>query len=208
MKSSKFHLIETPTRRGVFFKQTTVSMDTLKHHESFISKQCLKSDSCSNYIDKQTEFVETCRSVHPNPSAIYTIIQDKLFRIKYQSVENYFRYPRPNSSLRWDVSRAQAYRFMDCHPVLNILASCTAVPHRIRLCQALKKSVGSLDPTRMHSTWSTVVKECEGVEEAIAGFDWSSLTPSQPAVLASDEDSEATVGTGRRKRHGGGGKKR
>ena len=63
--------------------------------------------------------------------AIYTIIQEKLFRVRYQSVENYFRFVSTAPLLldlthylhrsRWEVSRAQAYRFMDCYPTLEVL---------------------------------------------------------------------------------------
>ncbi|KAJ3304124.1 hypothetical protein HDV03_003125 [Kappamyces sp. JEL0829] len=139
--------------------------------------------------------------------AIYTIIQEKLFRCKYQSVENYFRN-------RWDVSRAQAYRFMDCHPILEALSHLDLVPHRIRICQNLKKVAG-LSKQKIVQVWESCVEQCHGDEEAISSFEWSKLAKvynpsaasafsrsSQPASLVykpsndSDEDSDQTLADG------------
>lgn len=88
-----------------------MTLEELDLQEKKIYKNVLKTTdsvrySLTTYEQKQAEFKSTCEAIH-------TIIDRKLFRIHYVSVENYFR-------KRWEVSRAQAYRLMDCHPVLEV----------------------------------------------------------------------------------------
>ncbi|KAI8897300.1 hypothetical protein BC833DRAFT_594300 [Globomyces pollinis-pini] len=115
------------------------------------------------FEERQVHFVRTC-------AAIKNIIQLKLFRSKYISVENYFR-------KRWEVSRAQAYRLMDCHILLKSLKGFTIMPHRIRLCQFIKKLVGYENPAASEF-WGNLLKETGGDEMKISTFNFGTQIKS------------------------------
>ena len=50
----------------------------------------------------------------PTVLAIYAIVEDKLYKVRFHSLEQYFRSV-------WGVSRAQVYRFYNCARILHVV---------------------------------------------------------------------------------------
>ncbi len=80
--------------------------------------------------------------------------------------------------------------------MLEALSTLPITPHRIRLCQSLKKIAG-LNRSALISTWEAVLEQCGNDEDAISTFDWGKVgkqATHQPAALVnSDEDDEVTL---------------
>ena len=104
--------------------------DRLIEQEHRISASFLKHSPKEKSMNEEEEenvliFFETVAGVHE-------IVKSRLYRSEANSLESYF-------NIRWGISRAQVYRYMDCYFVLNQLEGFEELPARERLCRSLKK---------------------------------------------------------------------
>ncbi|KAI8894027.1 hypothetical protein BC833DRAFT_252280 [Globomyces pollinis-pini] len=118
--------------------------DSLKTQEALISPTVLKHSQLDNtpFHDKQKAFYNTC-------FAIRKIIKEKLYRVQSTNLEQYFL-------KKFNVSRAQVYRLMDCASVLECLYGLYPLPHKYRICKELKQKAGVGKECRQ--LWSDVLK--------------------------------------------------
>lgn len=131
------------------------TFDKLLHqYEKYIDVKVLHHDARANK-SSQKNFRETV-------FAIYDIIDQRLYKVKNLSVERYFR-------SRWDISRAQAYRFHTCATVIKVsswidwvmtiqeLVGFATLPARERLCRFLKRFAVTAEERRR--LWAALI-EC------------------------------------------------
>ena len=80
---------------------------------------------CEGRIDRDVLSHISSNDGHRNfdatVTAIYNIVEDKLYKLKFHSLEQYFRNV-------WSISRAQAYRFHTCARILSVLVSARNSP--------------------------------------------------------------------------------
>ncbi|TPX34733.1 hypothetical protein SmJEL517_g02718 [Synchytrium microbalum] len=82
-------------------------------------------------------------------TGLQKIVNEKLYRVVATSVQAYFKN-------RFDLTRAQAYRFIDCAVVLEILTGLKH-PTRERLCRCLKKTCPN--KADMRAVWISALAE-------------------------------------------------
>ncbi|KAJ3253978.1 hypothetical protein HK103_007582 [Boothiomyces macroporosus] len=144
----------------------------LKEQEELIHTSVLKHSNydCSSFSEKQLAFAKTC-------SAIREIIKNKLYRLQSTNLEQYFL-------KRFNVSRAQVYRLMDCAAVLDCLTDISPIPHKYRICKELKKKA-SLGP-EIRTCWEKVLAFGTS-EEQLDSFDFDQI----PKISAKRKRSES-----------------
>ncbi|KAI9032419.1 hypothetical protein DFJ74DRAFT_654356 [Hyaloraphidium curvatum] len=76
-------------------------------------------------------------------------------------VEHYFK--------TWGCSRAQAYRFVDCAPVIAALEDFPHFPSTERLCYAVRTAARA-DPSTMRRLWSRVLDRVAGPRDVTAAL--------------------------------------
>ncbi|KAG4092469.1 hypothetical protein H8356DRAFT_1294585 [Neocallimastix lanati (nom. inval.)] len=118
-------------------------MNDLDSLEKKIDLTVLKWYNREDYRAKQERFRQTVMAAH-------TIVSQKLYKTKSQTVESYFRDV-------WKISRASVYRFLDCALVLEQLKDFPdwSKPSHERLCRSLKKL--TKNPVHMRYLWKKVL---------------------------------------------------
>ncbi|TPX46439.1 hypothetical protein SeLEV6574_g03240 [Synchytrium endobioticum] len=109
------------------------------------------------------------------------IVSEKLYRVMAASVQSYFKN-------RFELTRAQAYRFIDCAVVLDHLTGLKH-PTRERLCRCLKKVCTSRQD--MRSVWLKALAERQNDPERVN----SSLIEVIAAELKHDREGKPGVKT-------------
>jgi hypothetical protein len=79
----------------------------LQQQEGALSRQVLHNIAAKQPLH---EFRETVM-------ALFTIVEDKLYKVRFHSLEQYFR-------TLWGISRAQVYRFYNCARILKVSLNC------------------------------------------------------------------------------------
>ncbi|XJO77322.1 hypothetical protein BDV3_001916 [Batrachochytrium dendrobatidis] len=128
---------------------------------------------------KQKQFVETV-------TAIRAIICRKLYRDEgYDSLQTYFL-------SKWDVSRAQVYRLMDCWPILTTICKAHVIPYKERLCRTLKQCTRS--PSELVLLWDNVIGSCDPafVSPKFIFDVWDRLQSTLHTFLDQDTESSDT----------------
>ncbi|KAJ2997497.1 hypothetical protein HDV02_005458 [Globomyces sp. JEL0801] len=151
--------------------------DSLKTQEALISPTVLKHSQLDNtpFHDKQKAFYNTC-------FAIRKIIKEKLYRVQSTNLEQYFL-------KKFNVSRAQVYRLMDCASVLECLYGLYPLPHKYRICKELKQKAGVGKECRQ--LWSDVLKHGT-FEDQIDQFNYDALPKlvEKPRKKSIGQDSD------------------
>ncbi|KAJ3271631.1 hypothetical protein HDV01_006501 [Terramyces sp. JEL0728] len=150
----------------------------LLEQEKLISPSVLKHSNydCSSFGEKQIAFAKTC-------CAIRTIIKHKLYRVQSTNLEQYFL-------KRFNVSRAQVYRLMDCAAVLDCLEGISPTPHKYRICKELKKKA-SLGP-EIRTCWENVLAHGTS-EEQLDTFDFELIQKLSVKRKRKDELRESPI---------------
>lgn len=130
--------------------------------------------------------------------AIQRIVASRQYRCVADSLERYFRE-------RWDMSRAQVYRFIDCAEVFTYLEGIEPQPSKERLCRSLKRVAKTRDEMRMLWTAAldSVNKQAnllsariiEATWEALASANLVSPNPGSsisPSIIAAVENLKKT----------------
>ncbi|KAJ3361346.1 hypothetical protein GGF32_007392 [Allomyces javanicus] len=125
--------------------------------------------------DMQDAFVRTLAAVH-------TIVKDKLYRARTPTMEQYFtQYHK--------ISRAQVYRLLDCHAIMQDLRDFHRKPLKQRICRTLKKVTPAREPRRR--LWQAVVTKWGHDPAAMANLTsadivttWTDLVENDAALRA------------------------
>ncbi|KNE59262.1 hypothetical protein AMAG_03573 [Allomyces macrogynus ATCC 38327] len=163
----------------------------LAEQESRIDLSVLRFQHGDDRHKKQRRFQRTVE-------AIFNIVQNKLYKARSSSLENYFRDT-------WRISRAQVYRFLDAAVILRELADFPDTPTRERLCRSLKKLTKNRQNRRV--LWQAVLDkygpaERDSVTSTAISNIWRALIKegkvdpnAQPEVAydSSDEDEDGDV---------------
>ncbi|KAJ3366132.1 hypothetical protein GGF31_008146 [Allomyces arbusculus] len=134
--------------------------------------------------DMQDTFVRTLAAVH-------TIVKDKLYRARTPTMEQYFtQYHK--------ISRAQVYRLLDCHAIMQDLRDFDRKPLKQRICRTLKKVTPAREPRRR--LWQAVVDKWGHDPAAMANLTsadivttWTELVESDAALGAAASRDAASV---------------
>ncbi|KAJ3376080.1 hypothetical protein GGF31_000147 [Allomyces arbusculus] len=167
----------------------------LAEQESRIDLSVLRFQHGDDRHKKQRRFQRTVE-------AIFNIVQNKLYKARSSSLENYFRDT-------WRISRAQVYRFLDSAVILRELADFPDTPTRERLCRSLKKLTKNRQNRRV--LWQAVLDkygpaERDSVTSTAISNIWRALIkegkvdPNAPPEVAYDssdeeEDGDVTMAT-------------
>jgi hypothetical protein len=100
-------------------------------------------------------------SFHETVRAVSDIVTFKLYKAepvekRDASVESYFK-------SKWNISRAQVYRLLDCHMVLTALQKFPTVPVHERQCRILKKLTKG-DANALMNLWQKVLESHPDVD--------------------------------------------
>ncbi|KAG4084226.1 hypothetical protein H8356DRAFT_1063788 [Neocallimastix lanati (nom. inval.)] len=103
------------------------------------------------YFEKQKKFVSLIKDVQ-------TSLCSKEYKTQGYSFNEYIK-------MRWNISQAQAYRYLLCGRVLNQLEEFEIKPSYERLCKALSKVAKT--PIQMKLLWSEILKKTGGRPDCI-----------------------------------------
>ncbi|ORY66908.1 hypothetical protein LY90DRAFT_667835 [Neocallimastix californiae] len=107
--------------------------------------------SSSTYAEKQRAFVSLIKDVQSS-------LVSKEYKKQGYSLNEY-------AKMRWNISQAQAYRYLICGKVLNQLEEFEIKPSYERLCKSLYKVAKT--PIQMKLLWSTILKKTDNKPEYI-----------------------------------------
>ncbi|ORY66906.1 hypothetical protein LY90DRAFT_667834 [Neocallimastix californiae] len=105
----------------------------------------------STYAEKQKAFVSLIEDVQRS-------LVSKEYKKQGYSLNEY-------TKMRWNISQAQAYRYLICGKVLNQLEEFEIKPSYERLCKSLYKVAKT--PIQMKLLWSTILKKTDNKPEYI-----------------------------------------
>ncbi|ORY66910.1 hypothetical protein LY90DRAFT_667837 [Neocallimastix californiae] len=105
----------------------------------------------STYAEKQRAFVSLIKDVQSS-------LVSKEYKKQGYSLNEY-------AKMRWNISQAQAYRYLICGKVLNHLEEFEIKPSYERLCKSLYKVAKT--PIQMKLLWSTILKKTDNKPEYI-----------------------------------------
>jgi len=97
----------------------------------------------SSYFEKQNAFVTLMKDVQIS-------LNSKKYKVDGYSFKDYIK-------MRWNISQAQAYRYLICAKVLDQLEEFEIKPSYERLCRSLNNIVKT--PVQMKLLWSTILKK-------------------------------------------------
>lgn len=151
----------------------------------------LKSDSVIReeylYQKKQERFKKTAFGVQ-------TIVSRKLYRAANLTVEEYFR-------KKWNISRAQVYRFLDAADVLRQLKDFTFTPRHELLCRTLKHYAKTNE--HMVLLWQSVLDKAQNkltsINSGLITTVWEELVKSGKIVPTVPEKGARKVRTYKKK---------
>ncbi|KAI9352889.1 hypothetical protein BDR26DRAFT_850013 [Obelidium mucronatum] len=121
--------------------------------EGILHQQDEHRDTLQMSVEARRErFVRTVK-------AIGFIVDNRLYRLVAKGVEAYFK-------TRWNMRRAQSYRFVMCGSVFKALAGLedALLPHRERLCRTLKKRAMFKGPLSLRAVWLAALQVAEHEE--------------------------------------------
>ncbi|KAJ1510930.1 hypothetical protein HMI56_006027 [Coelomomyces lativittatus] len=142
------------------------------------SKLDLSSTSCKGKqfdSEKQEGFIRTLNSVH-------TIVRDKLYRARHCTMEQYF-------SQYHKISRAQVYRLLDCHTILQELSEFPEKPLKQRICRTLKKVAPN--PAARKKLWQAVLNK-HG-HNAVVNLTSGDITSTWKELLTTDSSLQSSL---------------
>ncbi|KAJ3026560.1 UNVERIFIED_CONTAM: hypothetical protein HDU68_005454 [Siphonaria sp. JEL0065] len=124
----------------------------LEQYEGFVDEGILHQQDENrdtvqmSVAERRQRFVQTVK-------AIGFIVDNRLYRLVAKGVEAYFK-------TRWNMRRAQSYRFVMCGSVFKALAGLdeSILPHRERLCRTLKKRAMFKGPASLRAVWLASVQ--------------------------------------------------
>jgi len=105
----------------------------------------------SSYFEKQNAFVTLMKDVQIS-------LNSKKYKVDGYSFKDYIK-------MRWNISQAQAYRYLICAKVLDQLEEFEIKPSYERLCRSLNNIVKT--PVQMKLLWSTILKKTNGIPDSI-----------------------------------------
>jgi len=151
----------------------------------------LKSDSIIReeylYQKKQERFKKTAFGVQ-------TIVSRKLYRAANLTVEEYFR-------KKWNISRAQVYRFLDAADVLRQLKDFSFTPRHELLCRTLKHYAKTHED--MVLLWQSVLDKAQNkltsINSGLITKVWEELVSSGKIVPKVPEKGARKVRTYKKK---------
>ncbi|KAH9249126.1 hypothetical protein BASA83_001600 [Batrachochytrium salamandrivorans] len=149
--------------RSMSASRRTLAQTALAEQESKISKWVIKIGDPKQYsliplAQKQRQFLETV-------TAVRAIMLGKMYKAtSSESIQGYFQH-------KWNVSRAQVYRLLDCWTVLDALKDAHILPYKERICRTLKRC--SKIPQELILLWDSVLDACR--------MDDTSITPKSVA---------------------------
>ncbi|ORX46141.1 hypothetical protein BCR36DRAFT_372303 [Piromyces finnis] len=114
----------------------------------------IENQSLDFYLIKQNKFKNLVKNVQH-------ALKTKIYKKEGFSLEDYVK-------MKWNISKAQAYRFMISAKVIDQLKEFQIQPSYERLCRSL--STYAKTPEQMKLLWSTILKKTHNRPESINSF--------------------------------------
>jgi hypothetical protein len=103
------------------------------------------------YLDKQRKFVSLVKDVQIN-------LNSKEYKKQGYTFNEYIK-------LKWNISQAQAYRYLMCAKVIDQLEEFEIKPSYESLCKSLNNVAKT--PTHMKLLWSTIILKTNGIPDSV-----------------------------------------